>query len=81
MHFKRKIAIILFQIFLAVVNGGKDVDARKIYTQFLMPMSWAKTNIFFFSISRFLIREYVQEEFLEDNTINGSTLFYSFPFD
>jgi hypothetical protein len=45
MHFKKKIAKSLLQVFFAVVNGGRDVDARRIFIQFLIPMSWAKTNI------------------------------------
>jgi hypothetical protein len=53
MHFKKKIAKNLLQVFFAVVNGGRGVDARRIFIQFLIPMSWAKTNILwlcFFSL-------------------------------
>jgi hypothetical protein len=29
----------------AIVNGDTVVDTRRIFTQFLIPMSWAKKNI------------------------------------
>jgi hypothetical protein len=45
MHFKKKIAKRLLQVFFAVVNGDRDVDARRIFIQFLILMSWVKTNI------------------------------------
>jgi hypothetical protein len=35
---------VCFQVFFAIVNGGRDVDARRIFTQFLIPMPWTKTN-------------------------------------
>jgi hypothetical protein len=44
-HLKRKIIKNLLQVLFAVVNGGRGVDARRILTQFLIPMSWAKKNI------------------------------------
>jgi hypothetical protein len=39
MHFNKKIAKNLLQVFFAVVNGGRGVDAMRIFTQFLIPMS------------------------------------------
>jgi hypothetical protein len=45
MHFNKKIAKNLLQVFFAVVNGGRGVNAMRIFTQFLIPMSWAKINI------------------------------------
>jgi hypothetical protein len=45
---KKKVAKSLLQVFFAVVNGGRSVDARRIFTQFLIPMSWAKHFVAFF---------------------------------
>jgi hypothetical protein len=45
MHFKKKIAKSFLKVFFAVLNGGRCVDARRIFIQFLISMSWAKTNI------------------------------------
>ena len=39
MQFKKKIAKNLFQLFFAVINEGRDVYAKKIFTQFIIPMS------------------------------------------
>jgi hypothetical protein len=78
MQFKKKIAKNLFQLFFAIVNGSRSVDARRMFTQFLIPMSWAKTNIlqlWFPFISRHLTGEYIQGKILEDDTINMSVNF------
>jgi hypothetical protein len=48
LHFKKRIGRTLLQVFFAVENRGRDhrvVDTRRIFTQFLIPMSWAKTYI------------------------------------
>jgi hypothetical protein len=50
------------------MNGDRDVDIRRIFTKFLISISWATRNILrlrYFTISRNLPREYVQEKFLE----------------
>jgi hypothetical protein len=67
MHFKKKIAKSLVQVFFAVVNGERGVDARRIFTQFQIPMSWAKTNIlwvfFFFPLVGFLLESSPNESY------------------
>jgi hypothetical protein len=54
----------LHQVFFVVVNGGTGIDARRIFTQFLISMSWAKINILriwsFSIISILKCRGYIQ---------------------
>jgi hypothetical protein len=48
----------------AVVNGGTVVDTRRIFTQFLIPISWAKTNILWIYNSIEFIVVFLMEVFL-----------------
>ena len=48
----------------AIVNGSTVVDTRRFFTQFLIPMSWAKTNILWIYNSIEFIEVFLVEVFL-----------------
>jgi hypothetical protein len=47
-----------------VVNGGTVVDTRRIFTQFLVPRSWAKTSILWIYNSIEFIVVFLMEVFI-----------------